>query len=110
MAIDVDRVHEERVSAVMKAWGEDDQVLDPAKLFVSEMVVETIGSTNKVLLGSYDYHKIVASIPFSNSTYVTVCPVCVRKAEFANFQKLVGSRLVIPVLIADYKHYPDAPL
>jgi len=106
MTIDIDRLHSERVDAVMKSWSKDDYRLDPAKLFVSERVVETIES-QKFLLGSYDLHKILASMPFANSTYVVVCPVCVAKAEFGNFQKLVQSGLVIPILLADYKHYPE---
>jgi hypothetical protein len=90
----------------MKAWGEDQYVLDPAKLFLSEKVVQTI-ETNKVFLSSYNLHKVLASIPFANSTYVTVCPVCVKKAGFADFKKLVASGLVIPVLLGRYKSYPD---
>ncbi|MBR0778217.1 hypothetical protein JQ625_25580 [Bradyrhizobium diazoefficiens] len=104
--MDLDAVQAERVNAVMKSWGEDDHLLDPAKLFLCERVVQTIEG-NKVLLDSYNLDRILATIPFANTTYVTLCPACVKRIDISSFRKIVASGLVIPILIADYRHYPD---
>jgi hypothetical protein len=103
---DLDRVHKERVDGAMKRWKSDDRPIAPSDLFVSERVVETIGA-DKILLPSYDRQKILAGIPFSPVTYVTICRLCIREQNFPDFQKLAKSRLVVPVLLGPYESYPE---
>jgi hypothetical protein len=103
---DVDRLHSDRVDAIMKKWGDNDSI-EPKDLFISERVAKTIAG-DKNFLPSYDTSKILASIPFSPTTYVLVCPACITSNNFAEFQALSKSGLVIPVVLSQYKHYPDS--
>jgi hypothetical protein len=103
---DLDKLHRERMNAVMKAWGGKEDPIAPENVFLSERVVKTLAS-DKVLVPSYDKQRILASIPFTPAAYVLVCPACIKRDEFEDFQKLVRSGLVIPILLSQYSTYPD---
>jgi hypothetical protein len=103
---DLDKLHKERVNAVMKVWGQNEDPITAKDVFISERVIKSIAS-DKVLIPSYDKERILATVPFTPSTYVLVCPLCIKSDQFEDFQKLARSGLIIPILLSEYRSYPD---
>lgn len=105
-AKDLDKLHNERVDAVMASYASHDGLLVPEDLFLSERVAQTVAS-EKMLINSYRKETILATIPFTPVTYVAICPACIDQHNWGEFQKLVQSGLVIPILTAPYAAYPE---
>jgi hypothetical protein len=102
---DLDKLHEERLEGLRVRINETGE-FDPADVFLSEKIVETLPE-EKAFLPSYNLPKILAALPFSPVAYVTVCPLCIKEGQIANFSRLLESGRVIPVLSGLYTRYPE---
>lgn len=102
--LDLDKVQESRINKMWKSWSEDGGIV-VSDVFLSDEVVSQIDE-QKVVLETFDVGRILSVIPFSNTVFVLVCPSCINSDNFAVFQGLVNSGLIIPVLQTRYGYYP----
>ena len=102
--LDIDKVQENRIDNMWKSWSEDGSIVI-SDVFLSDEVVTQIDE-QKVVLESFNVERILSLIPFSNTVFVLVCPDCVDNENFAIFQGLVNSGLIIPVFQERYGYYP----
>lgn len=102
--LDIDKVQEKRIDKMWRSWSDDGSIVI-SDVFLSDEVVTRIDE-QKVVLETFNVDRILSLIPFSSTVFVLVCPGCVDDENFAVFQGLVNSGLIIPVLQARYGYYP----
>lgn len=105
VSTDLDKVHEKRLAAVVKRWEKNDDI-DINDIFVSELVIDSLDN-EKTLVESFDLPKILALLPFTQIVYVEICPHCINESNYESFRVLATSRVIVPILNAPYRFYPN---
>lgn len=102
---DLDKIHNKRIKAVSKKF-DDSHCYDVNDIFVSERIIDTLDN-DKSLVESFVLPEIMALLPFTPIIYVEICPYCIDESNYESFKALTISGLVIPILIDEYKKYPE---
>lgn len=101
---ELDKIHNERVSAAVKRVDKDDAAFE--NLVLSDRVNGDLDLEN-VVLHSFNEDAIKAYLPYSDRIYVMTCHECVRDSNLDSYKKFLASGAIVPVLASSYKSYPD---
>jgi len=101
---ELDKLHDERVTAAAKRLGKGDAGY--GELVLSERVNSDLGLEN-VVLHSFNEDAIKAYLPYSDRIYVMTCHYCIRNTNISSYKKFLSSGAIVPVLASSYKAYAD---
>ncbi len=103
--MDIDKIQEKRVDKLWKSW-QDNGNLEISDVFLSDQILDLVVE-QKIVFESFNVDQILSVIPFTNTVFVLICPACVDSDNFEVFGGLVRGGLIVPVLQAPYRYYPQ---